>query len=129
MSKRVNKNIVKVEKAQVFKEDEQEYGLVTKTLGNGRFSIRLNLQNKEVIGRLRGKFRHGSSKKKNWVDVGTIVLVSLRDFEEDIVDIIYVYDDSETRRLRKNADIVFDCGRDENYEETSEQDTFEFEDI
>ena len=129
MSKRpVKKNVPKVEKKLIIKEDEQEYGLVTKTLGNGRFSIRLNLQNKEVIGRLRGKFRKGSQKKKNWVDVGTVVLVSVRDFEDNNVDIIHVYDDAETRILKKNGDIVFDSNREE-VEDTTEDDVFVFEDI
>jgi len=128
MSKRPNKNVPKVEKKLLFKEDEQEYGLVTKTLGNGRFSIRLNLENKEVIGRLRGKFRHGSQKKKNWVDVGTVVLISVRDFEDNNVDIIHVYDDAETRILKKNGDIVFDSNREE-VEDTTEDDVFVFEDI
>lgn len=128
MSKRMTKNIPKVEKKLIFKEDEQEYGLVTKTLGNGRFRIRLNLQNKEVIGRLRGKFRRGSSKKKNWVDVNTVVLVSLRDFTEDVVDIIHVYDDVETRTLKKNGNIVFDCNEEEN-DIKEDDDVFVFEDI
>jgi len=103
----MKKNIPpKEQRSLVCKNDETEYGLVTKKLGNGRFSIRLNMQNREVIGRLCGKFRHGPSKKNNWVDVDTVVLVGLRDFQDDTVDIVHVYDSTEVRQLRKSGELL-----------------------
>jgi translation initiation factor IF-1 len=62
------------------KDDDTEYGLVTKVLGGCRFMVRLNLQNKEVLAHLRGKFTKGVNKKDNIVEVNSVVLVSLRDF-------------------------------------------------
>jgi translation initiation factor IF-1 len=41
------------------KEDHEEYGMVTKALGGGNFKIKLNLQNKEVIGKVRGNLKKG----------------------------------------------------------------------
>jgi len=118
------------EPRQLFlKEDDNEYGLVTKKLGSGRFLLRLNLQTKEVIGRLCGKFRHGSAKRSNWVDVGTIVLVGLRDFQDTIVDIVHVYDDSEARTLKRQGHIIFDTDHLANEDAPPNDETFVFEDI
>lgn len=105
--------LLKEQRALVQKNDDTEYGLVTKKLGNGRFSVRLNMQNREVIGRLCGKFRHGSAKKTSWVDIDTVVLVGLRDFQDTIVDIIHVYDVSEVRQLRKSGEFVEESVRPE----------------
>lgn len=100
------KNVDKVQRALVEKDDQTEYGLVTKKLGDGRFTVRLNMQNKEVVGRLRGKFRHGASKHTNRVDIDTVVLVGIRDYQDNIVDIIHVYDASEVRQLKKSGAFV-----------------------
>ena len=64
---------------------EQDYGKVEKILGNGRFSL---LCNDKIIrlGIIRGKMR-----KRNWVNMGSIVLYSIREYEKDKVDIIHVY--------------------------------------
>jgi translation initiation factor 1A len=85
----------------MLKDDDHEYAFVLKKLGNGRFSVRLNLRSNEIIGRLCGKLRHGSAKKHNWVEEGSVVLVGLRDFQDDVVDITNVYDPSEVRQLKK----------------------------
>lgn len=86
----------------LFKEDDvTEYGRVTRILGNGRFTVKM--ENKEVIGRLCGKFRKGINKKNNIVGIGTVVLVGLRDFQENTTDIIHVYTDEEVRRLVKQG--------------------------
>lgn len=115
MSKKANKkNIPQQQRFLVLKTDDTEYGIVTKKLGSGRFSIRLNMQNREVIGRLCGKFRKGSQKTTNWVDIGTVVLVGLRDFQENIVDIIHVYEVSEIRQLKKSGDFVEETLRIDN---------------
>ena len=100
------KNVVKEQRKLVEKDDDTEYGLVTKKLGSGRFMVRLNMQNKEVIGRLCGKFKHGAAKHANWVDVDTVVLVGIRDFQDDVVDIVHVYEPTEVRQLRKSGAFV-----------------------
>lgn len=96
----------KESRSLIYKNDDTEYGIVTKKLGNGRFKVRLNLKKEEVIGRLCGKFRKGSSKKQNWVDIDSVVLVGIRDFQENTVDIIHVYDSNEARQLRKSGEII-----------------------
>ena len=63
---------------------EQDYGKVEKILGNGRFSL---LCNDKItrLGIIRGKMR-----KRNWVNMGSIVLYSIREYEKD-KEILYMY--------------------------------------
>ncbi len=117
MPKKPNKNTtVKEARSLLIKTDDHEYGVVSKKLGNGRFLIKLNLTNKEVVGRLCGKFRVKSQKKNNWVDVDTVVLVGLRDFQDDVVDIVHVYTPEEVRTLKRDGEYLEETGTRENKE-------------
>lgn len=115
------------------KDDGTEYGLVTKVLGNCRFMVRLNLQNKEVLAHLRGKFTKGANKKDNIVEVNSVVLVSMRDFEEKVVDIVHVYKPAEIRQLKKSGAFVEESVRGGGGEEEAPgedaDDTFDFTEI
>lgn len=121
----------KVEQRQlVLKDDNTEYAIVTKKLGNGRFSVRLlNTQNKELIGRLRGKFRHGHQKKENFTDVDTVVLVSIRDFQDSIVDIVHVYKANEVRQLKKKGEFLEDIEEKSSDTLAEDDQPFDFDEI
>lgn len=125
MSKRRNTE-EKVVRDLILKDTDTEYGVVTKKLGNGRFTIRINMQNREVTGRLCGKFRKGSQKKNNWVDIDTVVLVGIREFQDDVVDIVHVYDSSEARQLKKRNELIDESISDRDI---NEEDVFDFTDI
>jgi initiation factor 1A len=128
-NKNTKKRTVENDERKLYeKNEETEYAIVTKKLGSGRFSVKLNIENKEVMARLCGKFRKGSMKKNNMVDVGSIVLVGIREYEEGAVDIVYVYNAQEVRTLRKNKSIFFEINENETVKEEV-QDTFVFEDI
>lgn len=117
MPKKPNKNVpIKEARSLLIKTDDHEYGVVSKKLGNGRFLIKLNLTNKEVVGRLCGKFRVKSQKKNNWVDIDTVVLVGLRDFQDDVVDIVHVYTPEEVRTLKRDGEYLEETGTRENKE-------------
>ena len=77
----------------------QEYGLVTKLLGNGRVSITYIKDNigHDVLGVICGRLR----KRKKWVIVGNIVIISIRDFEKEKVDIIHVYTENDMNELKR----------------------------
>jgi len=77
-----------------FKEDGQEYAQITKKLGNGRFRLQC-FDGKERMGVIRGAMR-----RRVWVNEGDIILVGLRDFQDDKADIILKYTDSEARNLK-----------------------------
>jgi len=116
-------------RALEYKEEGEEYGLVSRKLGGGRFLVRLNMQNKEIIAKVRGKFKKGASKAKNFVDIDTVVLVSLRDFQ-DAGDIVYVYNPAEVRQLKKSGDFVEESVRPkEDGDIPEEDDVFDFTEI
>jgi translation initiation factor 1A len=101
-------NINKVSRELILKDDNHEYGIITKKLGGGRFMVKLNLRNKEIIGRICGKLRHGISKKSNWIEVDCIVLVGFRDFQDNTVDIVHKYEPNEVKQLRKSGEILLE---------------------
>jgi translation initiation factor 1A len=111
------------------KDNDTEYALVTKKLGNGRFSVKLNLQNNEVTGRLCGKFRHGGNKKTNFVDIDSVVLVGIRDFQENIVDIIYVYTHEEVRKMKKDNILGEEMSTQDTMNSTIDDSGFDFSEI
>jgi len=78
----------------VFKEHGQEYAQVIKMLGNGR----VEAQCYDGVKRL-GIIR-GSMRKRVWINVGDIILVSLRYFQDKKADIIGKYTLAEARNLK-----------------------------
>merc|ERR1712048_1447957 len=83
----------------VFKEDGQEYGQVMRMLGNGRCEVNCFDGTKRLC-HIRGKMR-----KKVWVNQGDIVLVSLRDFQDEKGDIIVGYTPDEARNLKTYGEL------------------------
>ena len=113
-------------RTMVLKEDGEEYAVVTKVLGNCRYKVKLNMSEKEVVGRLPGRMR--KHKKECWVELNSVVLVSLRDFQEEIVDILHVYTDAEVRKLKKEKEYFEEDQKDA--EIIKEEDTpFDFDEI
>ena len=82
-------------KELIIKSAEQDYAKVLKTLGDSRFLLQL-CDGNEKIGVLRGAMR-----KRVWINVGDYVLISLRDFQENKVDVIHKYSNEDVRKLRK----------------------------
>lgn len=91
-----------IERELVFKntEDFQEYGQVTKILGNKRFEVNC-FDSKTRLAHARGNLK----KKKVFVKLGNVILVSLREFEDAKCDILYVYNPKEIQRLKKLDEI------------------------
>jgi len=77
----------------VFKTDMEEYGKITKLLGNSRLIIMLP-DGGEIMGIIPGRFR-----KRCWMAVNDIVLVSKREFQERKVDVVHRYEKDEPHRL------------------------------
>lgn len=87
-------------------DDGQYYAIVKKHYGNGRVQINYIHPQQglvDIIANIRGKFR--KRKGKNFVSVDNIVLISLREFETDKCDIIYVYKPDETNNLKRKGEI------------------------
>ncbi|KAJ9115925.1 hypothetical protein QFC22_005068 [Naganishia vaughanmartiniae] len=83
----------------VFKEDGQEYAQVTKMLGNGRLEAQC-FDGEKRLAHIRGKMR-----KKVWINQGDIILISLRDFQDDKADVIVKYTVEEARNLKQYGEL------------------------
>mmetsp|Transcript_72450 Transcript_72450/g.223898 ORF Transcript_72450/g.223898 Transcript_72450/m.223898 type:complete len:143 (-) Transcript_72450:177-605(-) len=98
-AKRAKSDATKVKKELEFKEEGQEYGQVMRMLGNGRCEVSCFDGTKRLC-HIRGKMR-----KKVWVNQGDIVLVSLRDFQDEKGDIIVKYTSDEARNLKTYGEL------------------------
>lgn len=120
---RTNNNTLKNpnedDKKLITKEELETYGQVLNPLGNNRMLVKC-FDGKERICTIRGSMR-----KKIWISKNDIVLVSLREFQDDKADIIYKYDNSEVRKLKILDELKID---DKNKEE-NEENFFDFDEI
>jgi translation initiation factor 1A len=103
-----------------FAEVDQKYALVTKILGGCRVECKLygggNINNggkganvgNEGAGGATGMaigVIRGAMRKKVYINLNDVILVSVRDFEKDKVDVIHKYTNDETRELIKLKEI------------------------
>ena len=83
------------------KTEGQEYASVTKLLGNSK--VYANFFDTKIKGEreIMCILRPGLKKKKQFARLGSIILISLRDFENNKADVIYVYNDDEVHRMKR----------------------------
>lgn len=89
-----------VERELVLKSDNQEYAQVTKLLGNCRLECKC-IDGKTRLCHIRGTM----TKKKIWILVNDLILVSIREFEDSKCDALYKYTPKEVNRLKKLGEI------------------------
>jgi len=83
----------------VFKEDGQEYAQVLRMLGNGRCEA-MCIDGTKRLCHIRGKMH-----KKVWIAAGDIILVGLRDYQDDKADVILKYMPDEARLLKAYSEL------------------------
>jgi translation initiation factor 1A len=83
----------------IFKEEGQEYAQVVRMLGNGRLSTYC-FDGQNRLAHIRGKLR-----KKVWINQGDIVLLSIRDFQDEKADVILKYNSDEARSLKAYGEL------------------------
>ncbi|VDO28127.1 unnamed protein product [Haemonchus placei] len=93
------------------KDVGQEYGQVSKMLGNGRV-LAFCFDGKQRVCHIRGKLR-----KKVWINTGDIILVGLRDYQDDKGDVILKYTPDEARRLKEKNELPEHAKINENDEQ------------
>lgn len=99
-NRRRGKNDNEGEKRELqFKEDGQEYGQVLRMLGNGRLEAHC-FDGVRRLCHIRGKMR-----KRVWVNSGDIVLISLREFQDNKGDVIAKYTPDEARALKSYGEL------------------------
>ncbi len=94
MKRGKNGNLEETRRELEFKEEGQEYAQVIKMLGDGRVELKC------FDGVSRQGLIRGSMRKRVWINIGDIVLIGLRDFEEGKADIIHKYTTDEARMLQ-----------------------------
>tara|TARA_B100001094_G_C18188240_1_gene805310 strand:+ start:955 stop:1569 length:615 start_codon:yes stop_codon:yes gene_type:complete len=100
MKKGFGEVITKLEIADKF----QNYAQVISMLGDGRVKIKCIINDKIVdkLGIIRGSMR-----KRQWINSGDIIIVSIRDFEPNKCDVIYVYPKERRNEIIKKANLQF----------------------
>ena len=93
-NRRRGKNDTENKRELNFKEDGQEYAQVIRMLGNGRLEAHC-FDGIRRMCHIRGKMR-----KKVWINVDDIILVGLRDFQDERADVILKYSPDEVRSLK-----------------------------
>lgn len=83
----------------IFAEDQQVYAKVVRMLGNGRLEAFC------YDGRTRLAHIRGAMRKKVWVHVGDIVLVALRNFQEEKCDVVHKYTFEEAHMLKSYGEL------------------------
>jgi translation initiation factor IF-1 len=101
-----------ISEADLYLDEEQAYGCIIKMYGNSRAEVKIislddEMSDKSVIGRFSSNVtRRNKSNKRchmNRLEVGDLVTISKRDFDENKVDIIDRANDTISRMLvRKN---------------------------
>lgn len=105
--KKGKNNNGKAENQLTFREDCQRYAVIIKLLGGCHFKVAYvdvsdsNIETGyEKIGVLCGSMR-----KRVFVNLHDLVLISERDFQSDKVDIIHKYQPSEVSSLKKYKEL------------------------
>lgn len=107
-----NKNYSSENKTLRLKEEGQEYAKVTRCKGNCRFDVEC------CDGKNRAAILCGTMRKRKFINQGQLVLVSIRDWQDDVCDIIDSYEESHARRLKSEKEIPdsFRLGEDNPYD-------------
>lgn len=84
-----------------YKEEGEEYAQVKKMLGNMRLSVYC-FDGKTRIAKVRGSIRRVRIRLED------IVIISLREFDDDKCDVIHVYRPEEAKILKANQEIPAD---------------------
>jgi len=125
-NRRRGKNNNDEKRELIFKEDGQEYAQVLRMLGNGRLEAQC-IDGVKRLCHIRGKMR-----KKVWVSTGDVILLGLRDFQDEKADVILKYLPEEARSLKQYGELPADIrvNETENFAEEDENDEyFDFDDV
>lgn len=127
-NRRRGKNENEEKRELIFREDGQEYAQVLRMLGQGRLEAQC-MDGVKRLCHIRGKMR-----KKVWVNVGDIVLLGLREYQDEKADVILKYMADEARNLKAYGELpenirVNDADVFEEYEGDDNDDIVEFDDI
>jgi len=126
-NRRRGKNENEEKRELVFKEHGQEYAQVLRMLGNGRLEAQC-VDGVKRLCHIRGKMR-----KKVWVNTGDIILLGLREYQDEKADVIQNFMADEARSLKAYGELPESIRVNETDtfgEENGENDEyFDFDDV
>jgi translation initiation factor 1A len=101
MTKNKGKSLNKAptKRTMIYKQDMEEYAQIIRMLGDRRVTVMFP-NKEEFIAMIPGRFR-----KRCWMKVGDVVVVSRRDFQDSKMDILHKYTDDEVKILSKEYEI------------------------
>jgi translation initiation factor 1A len=85
--------------------DDQDYFIITSVGGGGRYKGILYTDFKNKISTERLAITSGRIKRFARIRKGSLVLISIRDFQQDKVDILHVYSADEINLLINKGDV------------------------
>ena len=99
-NRRKGKGSTNEQSSIVYKGSDQEYGQIIKSLGNSYMEVLCFSEtgNTKRRAHIRGKMR-----KRIWMNTGDIVLVNIRNYQQDVCDLIVKYTPDEARLLRSKG--------------------------
>lgn len=107
----------------VLKSEGQEYARVEQMLGNGRLRAQC-YDGKNRLCTIRGNMR-----KKVWVCTGDLILIGIREFQDDKADVMHKYSADEDRKLKAMGEFE-DSNTSNGLASDSEDDcAFDFDDL
>lgn len=89
----------------LFAEDGQCYAYVTESMGDGRYSVYCSDRSVRLAV-LRGKLW-----KRCWIRRHDMILVTLRDYQDDKCDIVHKYSSDEVLRLISVGEVAGDLAK------------------
>ena len=93
-----------VQKELIIREDGQEYAQVLTMLGDMRVEAECLNDEGELYKKRVCKIR-GAMRKRAWISKGDIILLGLRDFQDDKADVIHKYSFDDVLKLRAYKEI------------------------
>ena len=122
-------SIIKLNLYDLDKTDDQEFAFVMRMLGNKRCELKC-YDKKTRIGLIRSS-KGNMSKRKNWITVNSLVLISKRNFRtvDDKCDIIKLYSPEEVNFLISHKKILFNFAKSGSFQKSldSSSEVFSFE--
>lgn len=93
-------------------------------LGNGRLEA-LCFDGTKRLAHIRGKMR-----KKVWINQGDIILISLREYQDDKCDVIQKYSSDEARALKNYGELPADAKiNEDSWDQNEDGADIEFEEL
>ena len=87
------------------KENMEEYAKVISLLGDRKITVRLP-HGTDILGVIPGKM-----KRRCMINVDDVIIVGIREFQQDKVDVLHKYKEDEVRKLIQYGEIPESFGK------------------